>query len=128
MPKLGRNEKCHCGSGKKYKNCCLQKDLEAENAEEEKAAEDPYEVNPEPRVATWKIFAGVTAILTVIALILWLLVDVPRAAGAVWGCGMLVLVVFAAFRNEPTVRKVTGDAGNIDFGNRQGIQPVKKNK
>ena len=20
--KVGRNEKCHCGSGKKYKNCC----------------------------------------------------------------------------------------------------------
>ncbi|MBT4087249.1 MAG: hypothetical protein HOE30_02025 [Deltaproteobacteria bacterium] len=22
----GRNEPCHCGSGKKYKNCCLKKD------------------------------------------------------------------------------------------------------
>lgn len=21
-PKIGRNDKCHCGSGKKYKNCC----------------------------------------------------------------------------------------------------------
>lgn len=26
--KLGRNEPCHCGSGKKYKKCCLYKDLE----------------------------------------------------------------------------------------------------
>jgi hypothetical protein len=25
----GRNEPCHCGSGKKYKHCCLQKDEEA---------------------------------------------------------------------------------------------------
>lgn len=24
--KLGRNELCHCGSGKKYKKCCLKKD------------------------------------------------------------------------------------------------------
>ena len=24
--KIGRNEPCPCGSGKKYKNCCLQKD------------------------------------------------------------------------------------------------------
>ncbi len=24
--KLGRNDPCHCGSGKKYKNCCLDKD------------------------------------------------------------------------------------------------------
>lgn len=22
-PKIGRNEKCPCGSNKKYKNCCL---------------------------------------------------------------------------------------------------------
>lgn len=23
---LKRNDTCHCGSGKKYKNCCLEKD------------------------------------------------------------------------------------------------------
>ncbi|WP_426807395.1 SEC-C metal-binding domain-containing protein [Streptococcus anginosus] len=23
--KIGRNEKCPCGSGKKYKKCCLKK-------------------------------------------------------------------------------------------------------
>lgn len=22
-PKIGRNEPCHCGSGKKYKKCCM---------------------------------------------------------------------------------------------------------
>ena len=26
MAKLGRNEPCHCGSGRKYKNCCMEKD------------------------------------------------------------------------------------------------------
>ena len=26
-PKVGRNEPCPCGSGKKYKNCCMSKDL-----------------------------------------------------------------------------------------------------
>ena len=25
--KVGRNDSCPCGSGKKYKNCCLDKDL-----------------------------------------------------------------------------------------------------
>lgn len=29
MNKLGRNDKCHCGSGKKYKKCCLEKDKQA---------------------------------------------------------------------------------------------------
>ena len=28
MKKLGRNEPCHCGSGKKYKKCCLDEDIE----------------------------------------------------------------------------------------------------
>ena len=23
FPKVGRNDKCPCGSGKKYKNCCM---------------------------------------------------------------------------------------------------------
>lgn len=23
---LKRNDLCHCGSGKKYKNCCMEKD------------------------------------------------------------------------------------------------------
>ena len=27
MKKLGRNEKCHCGSDKKYKRCCLKSDM-----------------------------------------------------------------------------------------------------
>ena len=27
-PKVGRNDPCPCGSGKKYKNCCMMKDLE----------------------------------------------------------------------------------------------------
>lgn len=28
--KVGRNEPCPCGSGKKYKNCCLNKNTEKE--------------------------------------------------------------------------------------------------
>lgn len=32
MPKTGRNEPCPCGSGKKYKHCCLHKDQAAEHA------------------------------------------------------------------------------------------------
>ena len=26
--KIGRNDPCPCGSGKKYKNCCMNKDME----------------------------------------------------------------------------------------------------
>jgi hypothetical protein len=32
MAKPGRNDPCPCGSGKKYKRCCLDKDEAAELA------------------------------------------------------------------------------------------------
>ncbi|MFZ1404770.1 MAG: SEC-C metal-binding domain-containing protein, partial [Anaerolineae bacterium] len=32
---VGRNDPCPCGSGKKYKKCCLKKDEEAWRAQEE---------------------------------------------------------------------------------------------
>ena len=32
MPKIGRNDSCPCGSGKKYKRCCMDKDQSAEYA------------------------------------------------------------------------------------------------
>ena len=32
MPKTGRNDPCLCGSGKKYKHCCLEKDQATELA------------------------------------------------------------------------------------------------
>lgn len=32
MPRIGRNDPCPCGSGKKYKHCCLDKDRAVELA------------------------------------------------------------------------------------------------
>ena len=54
---LGRNDPCHCGSGKKYKQCCLGKDEEKARAARAKAAaEAPVaaaeeEAAPAPRAA-----------------------------------------------------------------------------
>lgn len=44
----GRNDPCHCGSGKKYKQCCLEKDEAAARAarqkeQEQKAAQETAE-------------------------------------------------------------------------------------
>lgn len=36
---LGRNDPCHCGSGKKYKKCHLEKDEAAAGAKRQKEAE-----------------------------------------------------------------------------------------
>jgi hypothetical protein len=38
MAKPGRNDPCPCGSGKKYKRCCLDKDVDAELEHERLAA------------------------------------------------------------------------------------------
>lgn len=47
----GRNDPCHCGSGRKYKQCCLEKDEAAARAARAKAAAEaalPAEPAPEP--------------------------------------------------------------------------------
>jgi hypothetical protein len=35
---IGRNDPCHCGSGKKYKKCHLEKDEQSDRKAREKAA------------------------------------------------------------------------------------------
>lgn len=46
---LGRNDPCHCESGKKYKRCCLDKD---EAAEREARAEAAAKTATPPREKT----------------------------------------------------------------------------
>ena len=38
-PAPGRNEPCHCGSGKKYKQCCLEKDEAARRTKQASGAQ-----------------------------------------------------------------------------------------
>ena len=66
----GRNDPCHCGSGKKYKNCCLDKDeakarkarvkADADAAEQAKAASDDAPKTPPraPKHATQQPWKG----------------------------------------------------------------------
>jgi hypothetical protein len=43
----GRNEPCHCGSGRKYKHCCLEKDERLAAAARVKAAAEAASRAPE---------------------------------------------------------------------------------
>jgi hypothetical protein len=36
MKKVGRNDNCNCGSGKKYKKCCINADVEYENTQRQR--------------------------------------------------------------------------------------------
>jgi len=47
---LGRNDPCHCGSGRKYKHCCLAKD-EAEVRAASAEAAETRSAKPEPAAA-----------------------------------------------------------------------------
>lgn len=48
----GRNEPCHCGSGKKYKHCCLTKDEEADRElRARQAGAEPSSPPPEEKRA-----------------------------------------------------------------------------
>lgn len=59
MAKIGRNDPCHCGSGRKHKQCCLEKDEKAASAArtkasaeaEAKAAEVPADGSAKPKRA-----------------------------------------------------------------------------
>ncbi len=51
----GRNDPCHCGSGKKYKKCCLAKDEEArQSAKTELAATTGFESTKEDKASREK--------------------------------------------------------------------------
>lgn len=53
MSKIGRNDPCPCGSGKKYKKCCLAKDEEAQQAARQKEMADA-KVAQEQRISEQK--------------------------------------------------------------------------
>ena len=44
----GRNEPCHCGSGRKYKLCCLEKDNAARTAANADSGTDATSIPAEP--------------------------------------------------------------------------------
>lgn len=46
---LGRNDPCHCGSGKKYKRCCLAKDEAAEREARAEAAAAAVKTKPKQK-------------------------------------------------------------------------------
>ena len=47
VPDYGRNEKCHCGSGKKYKRCCVHEDQERLRCSSSVAGKTSYELEGE---------------------------------------------------------------------------------
>ncbi|OIP44277.1 MAG: hypothetical protein AUK47_01310 [Deltaproteobacteria bacterium CG2_30_63_29] len=100
----GRNEPCHCGSGKKYKQCCQGKPGD-------KAAKD----GGPPGMSNGKLIGIGIALILLISAALWL-AELARLA-QILGAGMvLVLILGVAFRRPPSRRETPGDASGISFG------------
>jgi hypothetical protein len=59
MRTTGRNDPCPCGSGKKYKNCCLRKDQETEDASYRASGPESFPPPP-PMPAEPPVFSGKT--------------------------------------------------------------------
>jgi hypothetical protein len=50
---IGRNDPCHCGSGKKYKKCCLEKDEEARRKESAPPPDPSHNKASDPHIEAW---------------------------------------------------------------------------
>ena len=63
VPKIGRNEACHCGSGKKYKKCCMAKDRKRLNDSSSVAGVTRSEIrkNPEAHLSREMILDAPTS-------------------------------------------------------------------
>lgn len=57
-PRPGRNDPCHCGSGKKYKKCHADQDEAAESARLKKAGPPPMQGDPMRMMARLREMAG----------------------------------------------------------------------
>lgn len=65
MNKIGRNDACHCGSGKKYKKCCMEKDRLAER--------QPHHIEPslEEKEALLQAPSNMTEFMAVLGEMKW---------------------------------------------------------
>lgn len=122
---LGRNDPCHCGSGKKYKHCHLEADEKA--ARDARAAAraeaSPAAAAPAPAQTSWTpaddptmkqalaIFVG--------AVVLGVLVGVMTTASTgftVAGAGGLIALLYAGLKNPPQPHENPGDPAALNFG------------
>ena len=95
---IGRNDPCPCGSGKKYKRCCLGTE------------EDP-QVMPKKTLPT--------LVMLIVGLILAAVVMVMSSAGNGALCAVVAMMIAGGtyiFTNMPPPNTNSGSPGGINFG------------
>lgn len=93
--KVSRNDPCPCGSGKKYKQCCIDKPPEKASAR-----------------------VGLPLFLTVLALGFGGVIGYSKGLvpGIVVGVGGLIIVGLVVLLRDPPPSSGGGDPGAINFG------------
>ena len=106
--KIGRNDLCPCGSGKKYKHCCLGQTFSVDGGvvvtEKEEAASNK-------RSAIMILAAGV---VLSIGVGFWKGTYTALIVAAAWALGS---AAYLSFRNPPPVNENAGDPAALNFGN-----------
>jgi hypothetical protein len=94
--KTGRNDACPCGSGNKYKNCCLKS--------------GGVEGSQRPKIA------GILALVVVVAVVIfWFAAG--RTPAALTGAVGAVIVGAYWLLSDPPPPRTGGNPGAINFGN-----------
>ena len=106
--KIGRNDLCPCGSGKKYKRCHYGKPLPWEDSPETHALEMKAETQKHG-----KILLAVGIVLGIAAGILKS--DVLFGL-TIFGGWTLLGLVYLSFRNPPPPNENAGDPAALNFG------------
>ena len=103
---VGRNESCPCGSGLKYKRCCLEKDA-AVRVDRKGQVQQPRG----DRGILW----GIAGAIVVAGVVLTAIGHFDWGIGVGVG-GLLILGAYIIIRDPPPPRSDTGDPSGINFG------------
>ncbi len=137
---VGRNDPCPCGSGKKYKRCCLPVDQEAALAvaehrlpegqdEEEDPADYAPEGTPEPEAPPVKlelsrsdqrVYGGIALVALIIGLIGGVLRGPEVGASLLFGTALIGLTGQALFRGKGGHEPIQAARGAMSFGQTSG--------
>ena len=106
--KIGRNDLCPCGSGKKYKHCCWGKPLPGPDGS--------VGAGGDTGTSNQKSAAVILAIGVVIAIAVgfWKGTYTALIVAAAWALGS---AAYLSFRNPPPVNENAGDPAALNFGN-----------
>ncbi|MBU0552527.1 SEC-C domain-containing protein [Myxococcota bacterium] len=107
--KHARNDPCHCGSGQKYKKCCLPKD----EAEASQAKESPSAVSARAPLGAMPFVLAALGLAAALGVGFWRDLSAGLIVASAWALGMLI---YLSVRQPPPPREGPDDPAALNFG------------